>query len=479
MHLPNICLAKVLKPQATTLFISQERVKLSASAAAHADYVSKRLILDHSLVDLNFITYQQYFIQLKGTNKVFERHENLRRTGANTWFYLKRYATQSLQIIDLDDNPQNLLAYLEGLLLGTYTFDKYKTFKPTNLLKDIILVSENVTEDNLQELLNLVEAVYLARDLVNEPYNVLNTQTFTDITVANGVKYGFDVEVYGLEQVQEMGMGGLLAVNRGSATPPQFLVLEYLPDKCCNSYPYVFVGKGVVYDTGGLSLKKTAKSMDFMKCDMAGAATVLALIQAAAKNKLPLHLVGLIPVTDNWLGQKSVAPGDVITMLDGTTVEVLNTDAEGRLILADALTFAKRYRPKLVCDFATLTGGAIQAIGYEGTPYMAKVPIAIKNDLENSGRNVYERLVELPLWNEYAKYLKSEVADLKNVGGDDARSVVAAKFLHHFTDYAWVHFDIAGTAYLHRRDNYRGIQGTGIGVRLMYNFLSGQVKKYL
>lgn len=479
MIIPNIRLAKAPKPTDSILFISKDRQKLSQSAAAHAEYVAKRLALDHSLLDLNFINYQQYFIELKGNHKHFEVLENLRRTGANTWFYLKRYATKTLQITDLEDNPQHLLAYLEGLLLGAYTFDKYKNHKSINRLQEITLISSNLAKKDLKDLLNLIEGVYLARDLVNEPYNILNVEAFSAITIESSKKYGFDVEVYPLDKIKELKMGGILAVNRGSKKPAQFLVLEYLPDDVYNTYPYIFVGKGVVYDTGGLSLKKTKQSMDFMKCDMAGAATVLALLQVAAKNELPLHLVGLIPLTDNWPGENALAPGDIITMLDGTTVEVLNTDAEGRLILADALTFAKPYKPELVCDFATLTGGAIQAIGHEGTPYMAKVPVAIKNDLENSGRNVYERLVELPLWNEYGKYLKSDVADLKNVGGDDSKSIIAAKFLQHFTSYPWVHFDIAGTAYLRRRDNYRGLQGTGVGVRLMYNFLAGQVKKYL
>ena len=476
MALPKIHLANVAKPGQSILLISKDRIRLSEHADAHPEYIIKRLKMDYALVDLNFITYQQYFIHLINTTKPFEVHENLRRIGANTWFYLQRYGSKHLQIKDLEGDVQNLLAYLEGLLLGAYQFDQYKAQKESKFLKNVTLISSTLTQKDLDELVNLVEAVYLARDLVNTPYNHLTTQAFTDITLECGRHFNFDVEIYDLERLKEMNMGGLVAVNQGSKDPARFLVLEYLPDSCQNGYPYVFVGKGVVYDTGGLSLKKTAKSMDFMKCDMAGAATVLGLIQVSARNKLPLHLVGLIPLTDNWLGDGALAPGNVITMLDGTTVEVLNTDAEGRLILADALSFAKRYKPKLVCDFATLTGSAVQAIGYEGTPYMAKVPVTIKNDLENSGRNVYERLVELPLWNEYGKYLKSEIADLRNVGGEESKSILAAKFLHYFIDYNWVHFDIAGTAYLHHRDTYRGKYGTGVGIRLMYNFLSGQIQ---
>ena len=363
------------------------------------------------------------------------------------------------------------------MLLSLYKFDKHKTDKKEKItLQNIKVISKNlVIKDEIEELVHIVRGVHIVRDLVNEPYNFLDSKTFSTASIKLGQQAGFDVEIHKMKKLKKMGMGGLLAVNQGSKAPARLVVLEYLPDHCQNDYPYVLIGKGVVYDTGGMSLKSTLNSMDFMKCDMAGGATALGLMYVIAKNKLPIHVVSIIPVTDNRPGADAIVPGDVIKMYNGKTVEVLNTDAEGRLILADALAFAQNYKPKLVMDFATLTRSAIQAIGHEGTPYMAKVPFAIKNDLEDSGRNVYERLVELPLWNEYDKHLKSDIADLKNIGGKYAGSITAAKFLQHFITFPWIHFDIAGTAFLQEQDNYRGKQGTGVGVRLIYNFLKSKL----
>jgi leucyl aminopeptidase len=215
-----------------------------------------------------------------------------------------------------------------------------------------------------------------------------------------------------------------------------------------------------------------------MKCDMSGAAAVVGTIYALAKNKIPVHVIGLIPATDNMIDPRSMVPGDVLTMMSGKTVEVLNTDAEGRLILADALHYAKRLKPELVIDIATLTGSAQRAIGKYGIVYMAHSSVKYKNDLENSGREVYERLVEFPLWDEYGKELESTVADLQNISTcPEGGAITAGKFLQHFTDYDWIHLDIAGPAFLHSASSYRGVGGTGVGVRLFYDFLCSQVEE--
>jgi len=258
---------------------------------------------------------------------------------------------------------------------------------------------------------------------------------------------------------------------------PQMLCVSNLMSKNAkNKKPVVLVGKGIVYDTGGLSLKPTANSMDFMKCDMGGAATVIGTMSAIAKAALPVHVVALIPSTDNRPGLNAYVPGDVITMYNGSTVEVLNTDAEGRMVLADALHYAKKYKPELVMDFATLTGAAAAAIGPVGICYMGNADKKVKDDLEESGYEVYERLVEMPLWREYGDQIKSNIADIKNLGGGYAGMITAGKFLEHFTggEYPWVHFDVAGSAYLKSADGYRTKEGTGSGVRLMFDFL----KKY-
>jgi leucyl aminopeptidase len=212
--------------------------------------------------------------------------------------------------------------------------------------------------------------------------------------------------------------------------------------------------------------------MEAMKCDMAGAATVLGIITAASKMKLPVHIIGLVPATDNRISAAAVSPGDVITISDGTTVEVLNTDAEGRLILADALVFAKRYDPMLVLDFATLTGAAARAIGKEGFVFMGTADDSVKQQLQKAQESSYERGVEFPLWDEYAGQIKSEIADIKNIGGPEAGAITAGKFLQHFTSYPWLHFDIAGPAFYEGSAvGYIPKGGTAFGVRMILDYL--------
>jgi len=270
-------------------------------------------------------------------------------------------------------------------------------------------------------------------------------------------------------------MGGLLSVAAGSLDPPTFNILEWKPEKALNARPVIFVGKGVVFDTGGLTLKPTPNSMDLMKSDMAGAAAVAGTLYALAKAKMPYHVVGLIPATDNRPGVKATAPGDVITMYGGTTVEVMNTDAEGRLILGDALEYAKKYDPEIVIDLATLTGAAVKAIGQYGIVFMSTASENEKEILKASGEQTYERLVELPLWDEYADMIKSDIADMKNVSSStNAGAITAGKFLEHFTDYPWVHLDIAGPAYLSASDGYRTKNATGTGIRLLIKYLKNR-----
>jgi leucyl aminopeptidase len=233
----------------------------------------------------------------------------------------------------------------------------------------------------------------------------------------------------------------------------------------------VLVGKGVVYDTGGLSLKPTPNSMDRMKSDMSGAALVSAAMWAIAKLALPLHVIALVPSTDNRPGENAYVPGDIITMYGGTTLEVLNTDAEGRLLLGDALHWAKRYNPEVVIDFATLTGAASVAVGEHGIVCMGTAGEDVKAALRESGERQYERLVEYPLWDEYGEQIKSEIADLKNVGGPSGGAITAGKFLQHFTDYPWMHFDIAGVSFATSKKAYLPAGGTAYGLRMLLDFL--------
>jgi leucyl aminopeptidase len=324
---------------------------------------------------------------------------------------------------------------------------------------------------------NVVDATCIARTLVNEPHSFLNAVQYSKEIASLGKKFGFKLKVFDKAKIEKEKMGGILAVNKGSIQHPTFNILEYKPSKAVNKKPIILVGKGVMYDTGGLSLKPTPNSMDMMKSDMGGSAAVVGAFCAVAGQKLPLHIIGLIPATDNRPGLDAVAPGDVITMYSGKTVEVLNTDAEGRLVLADALHYAKQYKPEFVIDLATLTGAAARAIGPQGVACMGNASEELKNELKASGNKVHERLVEFPMWEEYESMLKSEIADINNLGGAVAGQTTAGMFLQHFVDFPWMHLDIAGAAFLKTTDSYRGKNGTGVGVRLLYDFLKNRSNK--
>ena len=375
------------------------------------------------------------------------------------------------------NNKEELLAFSEGVALSNYQFLKYlsKPQEKENSLKEIAVSAATVTALDIKELTNVVEAVYQARDLINEPNSWLTATQLANEMKRLGKESGFSVEVFEKSRIESLKMGGLLAVNLGSVEPPTFSILEWKPANSINKKPIILIGKGVVYDTGGLSLKPTPDSMDYMKADMSGAAAVSCALYALAKNKIPVHVIALVPSTDNRPSGNAYAPGDVIRMFDGTTVEMLNADAEGRMILADALAYAKKFKPQLAITIATLTGAAARAIGKQGIATMGNANKRTMDELKTSGENVYERIAELPFWDEYAEMIKSDIADIQNVGGADAGAITAGKFLEHFTSYPFIHLDIAGPAFLKKSDSYRGKGGIGIGVRLLYNFICSQV----
>lgn len=410
---------------------------------------------------------------LEKSDTLHESKEDARMAGSEILTLLSHYKIEKITVLNKQKKEDFLLEYIEGMALGNYQFLKYFKNKKekANCLKTIRVDAKQINTKALSSLKAVVSATSIARDLVNEPLSYLTAEKLSEEIVNASKTSGFKTTVFKKKKIQSLKMGGILAVNRGSAQPPTFNILEWKPKNAKNKKPIVLVGKGVVYDTGGLSLKPTANSMDKMKCDMAGAATVIGAMVALSKDKLPLHVIGLIPATDNRPGKEAYVPGDVITMYSGSTVEVMNTDAEGRLILADALHYAKKYKPELVMDFATLTGSAARAVGPEAICFMGNAQNGIKGKMKKSGESVYERLVEFPLWREYGEYLKSNIADLKNLGGSSAGMITAGKFLEHFTDYPWIHFDIAGTAFLNQANGYRPKDGTGVGVRLLFDFL--------
>jgi len=371
--------------------------------------------------------------------------EKSRRLGATLADFCNKNKIESIYIDCRARRNEHLLPLAEGIALANYTFQKYKTKerKRNNSLSKIKISSASASKAQVSELQHIVNAVYNARTLVNEPVIHMTAVQLAKEFKRMGRESGLKVSVYNKKKIESLKMGGLLAVNYGSVIPPTFTVMEWKPKKVNNKQPIVLVGKGVVYDTGGLSLKPTANSMDKMKCDMGGSAAVAGAIYLAAKNKLPLHIIALIPATDNRPGKNAYTPGDVIHMHNGMTVEVLNTDA----------------------------------IANQGVCVMGTADEKTKAELKAAGSAVHERTAELPFWEEYGELLNSDIADIKNVGGRQAGCITAGKFLEHFTDYPWIHVDIATMAWLDSKDSYRGKNGTGVGVRLFYEFLKRRSKK--
>jgi leucyl aminopeptidase len=277
------------------------------------------------------------------------------------------------------------------------------------------------------------------------------------------------VNVLSKAAIGRLGMGGLLGVSRGSARPPRFIIMEYRGGRGRRN-TIVLVGKGVTFDSGGISIKPSA-NMAEMKMDMSGAAAVIGTMQAAAQLRLPVHLIGLVPATENLPGGRALKPGDILTHLNKKTSEIDNTDAEGRLILADALSYASRYTPDLVIDLATLTGACVVALGHVASGMLGNDPHAMSR-LKAAGDRTYERVWELPMFEEYEKLIASDVADVKNVGGRWGGAITAAMFLKQFIgDYRWVHLDIAGPAIMEEPWEYIPKGGSGVGVRLLIDFL--------
>ncbi len=370
-------------------------------------------------------------------------------------------------------------ALVEGFMLSGYRFTRYKTEQTSTFdgPQRMVLHASEKERDARRgaERGRLVaEAVCAARDLVNLSPDEKTPRLFAKAVEKSGKRYGYDVSVWNKTLIEEEKMGGLLAVNRGSQEPPVFVELTWNPEHAVNEKPIVLVGKGVMFDTGGLSLKPTKNSMDFMKADMAGAAAIVGTFEAIAKLNLQLHVVGLIPATDNRPGENAYVPGDVLHMHSGKTVEVLNTDAEGRLILADALSYAKTYRPELVIDVATLTGAQVVALGSNVAALMTNAWDGAEERLQAmtaAGKRSGDRVHPMPLDDDYKEQLDSDVADLKNVGGKEAGCITAGKFLEQFVSYPWMHMDIAGPAFLQSEKPYRPKGGTGFGVRVLTEYL--------
>lgn len=367
-------------------------------------------------------------------------------------------------------------ALIEGATLSLYKYDKYfaDADKKQHYLDSIALYSEDkkaitAAKSVAETVIELCNGVILARDLANAPSNEIYPETLGKRAVEAGKSAGFKTTIFEKKKIQSLKMNGLLAVNFGSARPPVFIVMEYNGGKKGDK-PVVLVGKGITFDTGGISLKPGEKMGD-MRGDMHGSATVIGTMYAVAKAKLPINVVGLVPATDNMPSGTAQNPGDVIVYSNGKSVEVDNTDAEGRLVLADALIYADRYKPQAVVDLATLTGACVVALGNITTGLMGTGE-ELKARIKASAVYTHEHVCELPLYDEYEDLIKSDYADIKNTGGRGGGAITAGMFLKKFIgDYPWAHLDIAGTAILPSETAYMPKGCSGIGVRLLFDML--------
>ncbi len=460
------------------LVLSNKKTEFSKYGLSKEEtsYIKTQISKDAKQIVINKYSKFIIFILPKESDNKHQYVENARIEGNKITGLINQHKISEILVIDAINNGELTIGLIEGIALTNYQFLKYQkdSASKKNSLAKIYVNSKKVNDLRLEALSNLVKGVYKARTLVNEVPNFLTATQLSKEIELIGNDAGFTTTIFDKAKIKELGMGGLIAVNRGSVEPPTFNILEYKSKKAKNTKPYIIVGKGIVYDTGGLSLKPT-EGMDTMKADMGGAAAVIGAIYAMAKSNLPIHIIGLIPSTDNRPGGDAYTNGDVIKMYSGLTVEVLNTDAEGRMVLADALHYAKQFKPELVVDIATLTGAASAAVGKEAVVVMGNAPKSEMDLLKESGFNMFERVVEFPFWDDYSEYLKSDIADMKNIGGKTAGAITAGKFLEKFTDYPYIHIDIAGSAFLQASDSYRGKGATGVGVRLLYDFFHEKV----
>ena len=375
--------------------------------------------------------------------------------------------------VSMEDTVRSIV---EGVILSLYNFTIYKNLKKEekcDLQSFSLLIADKTILGKVKAIAKsaqtIAEAVCFTRDIVN-----MSGSDATPTFLANKAreiakKTDIKCTILSKPDLKRIGMGGVLSVSRGSSEEPKFIILEHKTSKK-GSDTVVIIGKGVTFDSGGICLKP-GKDMDLMKGDMSGGAAILGTFMAISHLKPSVNIVGLIPCTENMPNDVALKPGDIIKCLSGKTVEVINTDAEGRLILADALSYAKKYKPDAVIDIATLTGSCVVALGTFASGMFGNNDV-LKERIRKAGETCYERVWELPIWEEYHELIKSYIADIKNVGGRYAGSITAACFLQKFVeDFPWVHLDIAGTFFAEKDTPYIRRGATGVGVRLLIQLL--------
>ncbi len=389
------------------------------------------------------------------------------------------FVTDGIGGLDAEELAQ---ALIEGSLLGLYRFLKYKTDAENDRKKDLrtitLLTEFSGAVRAMQKGVKIGEAIadstVMVRDMVNSPPVDMTPAIIASRAKEIARQFGLKIQVLETDQMQKLGMGALLGVALGSVQPPKFVIVEYRKG---GRKPFIaLVGKTITFDSGGISIKP-AENMDRMKDDMAGGAAVLGAIRTAAVLQLPLNIVGLLPASENMPGGRAYKPGDVLRTMSGQTIETISTDAEGRLILADALAYACRYKPAVIVDIATLTGACGVALGQEAIG-MLGTDDTFKRKIREAGGKTGERVWELPLWEEYYDQIKSDIADMKNTGGRAGAVITAAALLSKFVQkYPWVHLDIAATSWSEKDRPYTPKGATGIGMRLLTQFLRDYEEK--
>ena len=414
-----------------------------------------------------------------GKQKEFDTEKLRRATAAAIITAKKMHLTSCATNLHTINYPakeeEKITAVVEASILSAYHFSEYKTTdkeKITTVNSLIIIEQKNPTlaEKTATTAKIVTEATCLVRDLVNQPASHITPITLAQ--AAQKLPKPIKITVYDKKALQKMNMGAILAVNKGSSIEPRLIILEY---KGSNDKPIALVGKGVTFDSGGLNIKSET-GMETMKMDMAGAAAVIGTFKAAAELKLPVNLIGVLPCTENMINGEAYKPGDIIHTYSGKTIEVANTDAEGRVILADALTYAQEFKPKAIIDLATLTGACVVALGPTYAGIMGTADKLITS-LITAGKQTGEKAWQLPLTEEFKEAVKSDIADVRNLSiwGRDAGAITGAEFLNTFIkDTPWAHIDIAGTAWAKEDQHYLKKGATGYGVRLLMQFLMQQ-----
>ena len=404
--------------------------------------------------------------------------EKLRRASATVARRARNLGLHSaaFSLPDLPGTAEVASTVAEGAGLGLYRFDRHKSAEEDHELDTFWLLAddgalEEATE-GAERGAKVAEGTVLARDLANEPSNVATPEYLAERASRIAEKYGMELEVLDRAGIEAEGLTGLATVGRSAANEPRFIVLDHRGGG--DSAPVVLVGKAVTFDSGGISIKPSA-GMEDMKFDMSGGAAVLGAMEAVGALDLPFNVVALVPATENLPGGGAFKPGDVLQMHSGKTVEIVTTDAEGRLILADALSYARRYEPSAVVDCATLTGACVVALGEHASGLMGNDEDLVA-ELQAAGETTGEKAWPLPLFDEYAEQIKGDTADIKNSGGRKGGALTAGAFLKEFADYPWAHLDIAGTAYGKKSNAYTTKGATGVPTRLLVAFLLGRTR---